>query len=283
AEGATLDGFETWVLVQNPNPTTTQANITFMTDSGQVAGPTLDLKANSRESVNVANYVQTYNVSTKVTATQPVIAERSMYYSRPVQPEPQPEPEPEPQPEPQPTTYDFSGSGNKATQLFTLQEGITTFDLTHDGESNFIVWLKDQNGENVDLAANAIGSFAGGKLVSVDNTAGYILDIKADGNWAIHVEQPRPTTAPGVPQTFTGNSDDYSPFFTLSSGAARFDMTYQGDSNFIIWLYNSDGEMLELLENEIGSRSDSTVISVDQGIHILDITGEGSWSITVTQ
>ncbi|MCG2817569.1 MAG: hypothetical protein L6433_00960, partial [Actinomycetia bacterium] len=81
AEGATLGGFETWVLVQNPNPTTTQANITFMTDSGQVAGPTLNLKANSRESVNVGDHVQTYNVSTKVTAAQPVIAERSMYYN----------------------------------------------------------------------------------------------------------------------------------------------------------------------------------------------------------
>ena len=47
AEGATLGGFETWVLVQNPNPTTTQANITFMTDTGQVAGPTLNLNQTS--------------------------------------------------------------------------------------------------------------------------------------------------------------------------------------------------------------------------------------------
>ena len=92
AEGCTDGGFETWVLVQNPNDTTTQVHLNFMTDTGQVAGPTLGLQANSRESVNVGDHVQTYNVSTEVTANQPVIAERSMYWSKPLPPPPPPPP-----------------------------------------------------------------------------------------------------------------------------------------------------------------------------------------------
>jgi len=111
----------------------------------------------------------------------------------------------------------------------------------------------------------------------------YILNVTATGSWTIHVAQPRPGSAPGTPQTFQGSSNGYSGFFTLHSGAARFDMTYQGDSNFIITLYNANGELVDLIENEIGSRTDSKVVNVGDGIYILDIMGVGSWSVTVSQ
>ena len=81
AEGATTGGFETWVLIQNPGESSCQVDLTFMTDAGEVAGPTLDLAPASRQSISVGNYVNTYNVSTRVTSNQPVIAERAMYYS----------------------------------------------------------------------------------------------------------------------------------------------------------------------------------------------------------
>ncbi len=80
AEGATLGGFETWVLVANPGSRTAHVTLTYMTDTGEEQGPTIDLAPGSRESVNVADTVQTYEVSTKVTSDEPVIAERSLYY-----------------------------------------------------------------------------------------------------------------------------------------------------------------------------------------------------------
>ncbi|MBN2028535.1 MAG: DUF4397 domain-containing protein, partial [Actinobacteria bacterium] len=39
AEGCTEADFETWVLVQNPNDTPATVGLTFMTDTGAVAGP----------------------------------------------------------------------------------------------------------------------------------------------------------------------------------------------------------------------------------------------------
>ncbi|MCG2796281.1 MAG: DUF5719 family protein, partial [Actinomycetia bacterium] len=81
AEGATAGGFETWVLIQNPNDTPTDVTLTYMTDNGEVPGGTITVAPNSRDSVNVELTVQTYNVSTKATADKPVIAERAMYYS----------------------------------------------------------------------------------------------------------------------------------------------------------------------------------------------------------
>jgi C1A family cysteine protease len=81
AEGSTADGFETWVLVQNPNDSAARVSLTYMTAAGPVAGPTIALAANSRKSFNVADTVANqYEVSTKVTSDRPVVAERAMYW-----------------------------------------------------------------------------------------------------------------------------------------------------------------------------------------------------------
>jgi len=80
AEGSTGAGFETWVLVQNPNDEAANVALTYMTPSGQVAGPVMVLPPNTRKTFNVADTVPgQFEVSTKVTADRPVVAERAMY------------------------------------------------------------------------------------------------------------------------------------------------------------------------------------------------------------
>jgi subtilisin family serine protease len=79
AEGCTGGDFETWVLVQNPGDSEVQVDLDFQTDSGQTQGPQEIIPARSRRSYNVGNYVKTYNISTKVTASGGVICERAMY------------------------------------------------------------------------------------------------------------------------------------------------------------------------------------------------------------
>ena len=79
AEGATMPGFETWVLVQNPNKEEATVTLTFYTDKGLVAGPKVNVPAQSRHSFNVGDYVTTYDVSTKVTSDKGIVCERAMY------------------------------------------------------------------------------------------------------------------------------------------------------------------------------------------------------------
>ncbi|MBM3957875.1 MAG: hypothetical protein FJ313_07475, partial [Gemmatimonadetes bacterium] len=80
AEGSTGPGFETWVLVQNPNDADADVNITYMTDTGPVQGPATFVPANSRMTVNVGDTVPgRYEVSTYVTASRRIVVERSMY------------------------------------------------------------------------------------------------------------------------------------------------------------------------------------------------------------
>jgi hypothetical protein len=83
AEGSTAGGMETYVLVQNPGATPVHVNLKFQTDTGEQVIPALqdvEIAAASRSSFYVNDYVTTYNVSTKVEATDgQVICERSVY------------------------------------------------------------------------------------------------------------------------------------------------------------------------------------------------------------
>lgn len=80
AEGSTRGGMETWVLVQNPGSADATVALSYMTDTGPVTGPTITLKAHTRESLNVADVApEVWSVSTKVTATQQICVERAVY------------------------------------------------------------------------------------------------------------------------------------------------------------------------------------------------------------
>lgn len=73
--------FETWVLVQNPGKTAANVKLTYLTPSGKVAGPSVSLAAGSRQTFNVADTVPgQWNVSTRVEADGPVVAERVTYW-----------------------------------------------------------------------------------------------------------------------------------------------------------------------------------------------------------
>ncbi|HEY5530920.1 MAG TPA: DUF5719 family protein [Candidatus Anoxymicrobiaceae bacterium] len=80
AEGCTKGGFETWVLVQNPENTGVEVHLTFMTPAGPVTGPSAVLDAYTRRTFNVAESVpDAWQVSTRVDANKPIVAERAMY------------------------------------------------------------------------------------------------------------------------------------------------------------------------------------------------------------
>ncbi len=82
AEGCTGEGFETWVLVQNPGAAAVTVDLTLMTGAGEQAPAGLQdvaIPANSRKSFNLGEYVTDYDVSTLVGASGDVVCERAMY------------------------------------------------------------------------------------------------------------------------------------------------------------------------------------------------------------
>jgi len=82
AEGSTKGGFETYVLIQNSGTNKATVDITYMTEGGSVPGPALSLYPQTRQTVNVADTLPNEPaVSIKVTSDNPIVAERSTYWS----------------------------------------------------------------------------------------------------------------------------------------------------------------------------------------------------------
>ena len=193
---------------------------------------------------------------------------------------PTPTPTPELTPTPEPIA--LSGTGQEATSKFSLEKGLSIFRMSHDGDSNFAVWLLDDEGDKVELLVNEIGEFDGSKAVGIKKQGDYIFDISADGRWTITIEQPRPSSAPSVPKTLKGKGQQASEVFYLDKGLARFEMTHDGDSNFAVWLLDDEGDKVELLVNEIGEFDGSKAVSIRKsGIYLLDISADGNWGISI--
>ena len=86
AEGSTgkneVDSFETWVLLANPGAETATAHVFYMTPNGEKTGPTVELAAGTRKTINVADTLAVageWSVSTRVSSDKPILAERAMY------------------------------------------------------------------------------------------------------------------------------------------------------------------------------------------------------------
>lgn len=79
-EGCTAHGFDTWMLLLNPNEETAHVTLECMTDWGlETIGP-LEVPAKSRSSVSIDEHLPAANVSIKVESDIGVVAERSMYW-----------------------------------------------------------------------------------------------------------------------------------------------------------------------------------------------------------
>jgi hypothetical protein len=180
--------------------------------------------------------------------------------------------------------HSFSGHGQEATSPFHLDEGLVIVRLSHTGSSNFIVHLLDSHGDTVEWLVNEIGQFDGSTAFGTETAGNYVLDIAADGSWTVDIEAPRPTSAPSAPQTFSGSGPAATPFFYLEDTLTTFEMTHNGDSNFIVHLLDSDGDTVAWLVNEIGSFDGSTATGLPaSGIYLLDVEADGNWTVRVEQ
>lgn len=187
-------------------------------------------------------------------------------------------------PPPTATPIRLAGQGQQATKKVSLSDGLTIFRMTHNGSRNFAIWLLDEKGNKLDLLVNTIGAFNGAKALGIENAGGYVLDVTADGAWSVVMEQPIASPSlPKAPQSFSGRGQQVSALFILNTGLARFNMTHSGARNFAVWLLDQNGDKVALLVNTIGAFNGSKAVGVGYDAYVLDITADGSWTISVEQ
>lgn len=81
AEGTTRGGFQEWLCLQNPADHEVEAAVTWMLGTGETREQKMTLGANSRQTVDVNTAVGAgQDVSARVTAAEPIVAERPMYF-----------------------------------------------------------------------------------------------------------------------------------------------------------------------------------------------------------
>lgn len=89
----------------------------------------------------------------------------------------------------------FSGTGQQATEMFPLSEGLAVFELEHRGSSRFVVRLLNERGALTEEVVSATGPFNGSKAIEVPRTGQYLLDVTADGAWSVRLRSGATTTS----------------------------------------------------------------------------------------
>ncbi len=228
-------------------------------------------KTNSTSSSSAAAVVPSTEPSSLVPTEQPTI--------EPTSQAPTPEPTTE-APTPTPTEKAASdwtpivvkGSGSKVVKIDKPTDRAAIVTLTHDGESNFVVWALDSDLKESQLLVNTIGTYKGTTLLdpnTEDVTAR--LKIEADGNWTLKVQDV--TKARDVNERIVGTGDDV---VIYSGPAGVIAAEAPSEDNFVVWSY-SDGS--DLLFNEIGPYKGENTIS--GGPLVLSIQAVGPWSMKV--
>ena len=85
AEGSTNYGFDTYITIQNPNTSAVTAQITYMTGSGAVTAPSVNLPAKSQATINPKDKLGESDFSTKVVCKEgkAIAVDRTMSWTGP--------------------------------------------------------------------------------------------------------------------------------------------------------------------------------------------------------
>jgi len=200
-------------------------------------------------------------------------------------PDPTPEPTaiPEPTPTPAPTpvfaTIELTGTGDGVPR-FDIPEGQAAIaEVTHTGGGNFAIFTLADSGENIDLLVNTIGNYAGTVLFDErDGDHSVAFEVTAGGAWTITIKPVTEARDWDGSSELTGTGDEVIQIDPSISGFMTADIAHSGSGNFAVIAYGSGAFGTDLLVNEIGNYSGEVVIG--SGTFLLEITADGTWSVT---
>ncbi|HEX5501938.1 MAG TPA: hypothetical protein VFW96_04915 [Thermomicrobiales bacterium] len=181
-----------------------------------------------------------------------------------------------------------AGSGQQTPGPVTLEAGLALFFTTYQGDANFVVELLDLHGQQVGLVVNVIDTSKNTRAIQIPAAGQYVLSVViADGAWTIDILQPGPAEfaqAVALPRTFTGHGDQTTVFFAARPGLLRVKGRQTGESNFIVELLDTRGDLVGLAANVVGAAPSSQVVPIPTaGVYIFNVTADGDWSLDVSQ
>lgn len=184
-------------------------------------------------------------------------------------PTPAPTRTPAPTPPPTPSPIVLSGRGQTATDDITLRADPSRGTFTHDGRSNFVVYV--YRGTQRSLLINEIGSYRGERPLT--GSAPFQLSIEADGPWTLSIQPPECCATSAA---YVGRGDAMSNQFN-ASGASAWQFEHDGSSNFVVYLHCRGSR--QLIQNDIGRFSGSKIVVFGSQPCWWEVMADGNWSI----
>ncbi len=192
------------------------------------------------------------------------------------------------------TEYTLSGEGQQTLGPISLKEGLTIIhakNSTGPNDSFSINVTRDENGDGkLDSGEGwtGVGISVGYKAAEAYNgkisfkayNSDYYISVDG-GKWEITVTQPEKLKKNAEKmKKFDGIGDNVTEKFFLKEGINKFRATHTGGGNFIVTLFDENGNSTSRLVNEIG---DTDLVfeykNVFDGNYIFAVTAKGSWSI----
>jgi hypothetical protein len=167
--------------------------------------------------------------------------------------------------------FTYTGTGDDVIELPEgVEAGIIT--VSHDGSHAFIINGLDANNEStLDPSVLEIGAYEGAHAFGLGSSgnAPAKFEIEADGSWELVLAHL--STAPVLELPV---EDEGDAVYQYETGATEWNLTFEGDSAFIVNLSDDPfGGVLEMGPYE-------GTIAVSAGAGILTVTGNGPWSIS---
>lgn len=182
-----------------------------------------------------------------------------------------------PDPTPAFAEIELTGKGSRVVKFTIPSDSIAIVKISAKGTSNFVVESLDSSGDTNDLLVNEIGNYTGTVLLDGDlGEHSVAFKIDSNGTWTLTIKPLRSARVWDPSGPLTGKGDDVVLVFPEPDAFTIVELKHGGDSNFAIWTYSSDDR--DLLVNEIGRYTGETIVGSD--LLLLEITADGSWSIT---
>ena len=163
----------------------------------------------------------------------------------------------------------FNGTGDMVIENVSCSE-LSRIIVLATGKGNFVIWAHDEN-DREDLLVNTIGFYGG--TVYLGSKGIYTLEIKADGPWALQLENIKTTEE----TKFEGEGDFVTDVFEAPS--RTWMITHSGESNFVVEHYD-EYDKGDLLVNEIGDYSGTVYSDIKSGTKsFFVITADDVWTI----
>lgn len=205
-----------------------------------------EMEMATETAIETATVTVTETETREPVATEPSTAEAATPAASPVKPQ------------------KYTGSGDDVVKISALDSvAILKFECP-DCSGNVV--LKTDGSEG--LLVNTIGSYTGTHVINVrDGGVTRKLTISAEGDWTVSIGD-----ISSASKALSGKGDTA---LLLSGSTTDALIKNNGDGNFVVQVYNSDGA--DLAVNEIGSYSGTVPMVLPA---LVQVISEGSWSIS---